>query len=49
MHVRVPLKGEIVVENDVDTLDIETAGAEVRGDHDARLELLELVICRDTA
>jgi hypothetical protein len=49
MHVGVGLSGEVVVEDDVDPLDVKAARAQVRRHHDARLELLELVVRRDPA
>ena len=49
VHVGVGVYGEVVVENNVHPLDIETTGTEVGGDQDARLELLEFVVLRDTA
>jgi hypothetical protein len=49
VEVGVGLVGHVVVDGDVDTLDIDTATEDVRGDTDTRLELLELLVALDTA
>ena len=49
MHVRVSLHWEVVVEDDVDPLEIETTGTKVGRNQDTRFKLLELVVLRNTA
>ena len=49
VHVSVRLGGEVVVEHDVHPLDVKTARAQIRRYHNARLELLELIVRRDPA
>jgi len=47
MKVRVAVIGHVVIDYDVHTLDVDTTSEKVRGDHDALLELLELLVAGD--
>lgn len=48
VKVRVGVVGKIVVDSQVDTLDIDTTTEHIRGNADALLELLELLVAADT-
>lgn len=48
MEVRVSVSGGIVVDDDVDTLDVDTTTKDVGGDEDTLLEGLELLETRNT-
>jgi hypothetical protein len=48
MKVRVGVLRHVVVDDDVDTLDVDATPEEVRGDHNARLEVLELPVALDS-
>lgn len=49
MKVRVSLGGQIVVDGQVDTLDINTTTEDICGDADALVELLEFLVPTDTS
>lgn len=49
VQVGVGIGGEIVVDGQVDTLDIDTTTEDVSGDTDTLVELLELLVTLDTA
>lgn len=44
MEVGIGTFGHVVVDNDIDTLNINTSSEEVSGHHDTGLELLELLV-----
>ncbi len=48
MKVAVRVRGTVVVDNDVDTLDIDTATKDVSGDQNTLLKCLEGSVPRDT-
>jgi hypothetical protein len=48
VEVRVGVGGRVVVDDDVDTLDVDTTAEDVGGDEDTLLEGLELLEARDT-
>ena len=48
MKVRVSVAGEIIVDGQVDTLDINTTTEDIGGHADSLVELLELLIALDT-
>ena len=48
MEVRVSISGQIVVDGQVDTLDIDTTSENVGGDTDTLVEILELLVAFDT-
>ena len=47
MEVLVGVVGHVVVDDDVDALDIDSATEEIGGDEDAGLELLEALVAGD--
>ena len=47
MQVRVSIAGQIVVDGQVDTLDIDTTAKDVGGDADTLVEFLELLVALD--
>mmetsp|Transcript_59286 Transcript_59286/g.168586 ORF Transcript_59286/g.168586 Transcript_59286/m.168586 type:complete len:469 (-) Transcript_59286:2-1408(-) len=47
VEVRVAVLGHVVVDDDVYPLDVDAAPEQVGGNHDALLELLELLVARD--
>mmetsp|Transcript_103648 Transcript_103648/g.278583 ORF Transcript_103648/g.278583 Transcript_103648/m.278583 type:complete len:214 (+) Transcript_103648:157-798(+) len=47
VQVRVAVIGHVVVDDDVHPLDVDAAPEQVGGNHDALLELLELLVARD--
>ncbi len=47
MEVRVGVPGGVVVDDDVDALDVDSAAEDVGGDEDALLEGLELLVAAD--
>ena len=49
MKVAVGIGGEIVVDGQVDTLDIDTSAEDVSGDTDTLVEFFELFVALDTA
>lgn len=49
VEVRVGIAGKVVVDGQVDTLDIDTTTEDIRGNTDALVELLELLVALDTA
>jgi len=49
MEVRVRVVGHVVVEDDVDLLDVDAAGEDVRGHEESELELLEGLVDLDSA
>ena len=48
VEVGVGIGGEIVVDSQVDTLDIDTTAEDISGDTDALVELLKLLVALDT-
>lgn len=48
VEVGIGIRGEIVVDGQVDTLDIDTTAEDVGGDTDTLVELLELLVALDT-
>ena len=48
MQVGVGITGEIVVDGQVDTLNIDTTAEDISGDTDTLVELLELLVALDT-
>jgi hypothetical protein len=49
MKVGVGITGEIIVDGQVDTLDIDTTAKDVSGDTNTLLEVLERLVTLDTA
>jgi hypothetical protein len=49
VQVGVGVGGEVVVDGQIDTLDIDTTTEDVGGNADALVELLELLVAFDTA
>lgn len=48
MEVRVGTVRHVVVDDNVDTLDINTTAENVGGNHDTLVEVLEVLVPRDT-
>ena len=48
MEVRIGRIGDVVIDNDVDTFDIDTTSEKIGGDHDTLAEILELLVTLNT-
>lgn len=48
VEVAVLISGHIVVDNNVDSLEVNTTTEEISGDHDTGLELLKVLVASDT-
>lgn len=48
MEVGVGISGEIVVDGEIDTLNVDTAAEDIGGDADTLVEFFELLVAFDT-